>query len=137
MSLEDYVPAAEWSDAALDRERWGDLVEPALERLARARSADRLPHAVLLVGVLGVVVRPVQQVVIMHGGAAFALPVVIDRGVAGDPDQPGSDALLIAQFRQIGVSLYQALLQKVIHVVRVGHPLLQETAQLLAILISD
>lgn len=39
-----------WSDEVLDRERWGELVEPALDRLIRARDRDRLPHALLLVG---------------------------------------------------------------------------------------
>jgi len=45
---------ARWWDAELlDRERWGDLVAPALERLMSARDRDRLPHAVLLVGPAG------------------------------------------------------------------------------------
>jgi hypothetical protein len=39
-----------WSDEVLDRSRWGELVEPALNRLVGARDRDRLPHATLLVG---------------------------------------------------------------------------------------
>lgn len=42
-----------WGPDALDRERWGALVEPALERLRSARDRDRLPHAVLMVGPSG------------------------------------------------------------------------------------
>jgi hypothetical protein len=42
-----------WSPEVLDRERWGPLVEPALERLVGARDRDRLPHAVLMVGPAG------------------------------------------------------------------------------------
>jgi hypothetical protein len=43
-------PVTWWDPEALDRERWGGLVEPALERLLGARERDRLPHAVLMVG---------------------------------------------------------------------------------------
>jgi hypothetical protein len=43
-------PITWWDPDALDRERWGELVEPALERLLGARDRDRLPHAVLMVG---------------------------------------------------------------------------------------
>ena len=39
-----------FSDAALDRSRWGELVEPFLQRIALARDRDRFPHALLLVG---------------------------------------------------------------------------------------
>jgi len=46
-------PTRWWDSAALDRERWGELVAPALERLTSARDRDRLPHAVLLVGPAG------------------------------------------------------------------------------------
>ncbi len=46
-------PARWWDFEVLDRERWGDLVAPALERLVSARDRDRLPHAVLLVGPAG------------------------------------------------------------------------------------
>jgi hypothetical protein len=42
-----------WDSTTLDRERWGDLVAPALERFMSARDRDRLPHAVLLVGPAG------------------------------------------------------------------------------------
>jgi len=44
------ISGAPWPPSALDRDRWGGLVEPVLQRLERARSEDRLPHAVLLVG---------------------------------------------------------------------------------------
>jgi len=43
-------PASWWDSDALDRERWGALVEPALERLLGARDRNRLPHAVLMIG---------------------------------------------------------------------------------------
>jgi hypothetical protein len=43
-------PNTWWDADALDRERWGTLVEPALERLLGARDRDRLPHAMLMVG---------------------------------------------------------------------------------------
>ena len=46
-------PARWWDAELLDRETWGDLVAPALERLMSARDRDRLPHAVLLVGPAG------------------------------------------------------------------------------------
>ena len=46
-------PVTWWGAEALDRERWGALVEPALERLLGARDRDRLPHAVLMVGPAG------------------------------------------------------------------------------------
>jgi hypothetical protein len=39
-----------WSDEVLDRDRWGRLVTPALEKLVRARDRERLPHALLMVG---------------------------------------------------------------------------------------
>lgn len=42
-----------WDESVLDRQRWGPLVEPALERLLQARDRDRLPHAILLVGPAG------------------------------------------------------------------------------------
>jgi hypothetical protein len=46
-------PIPWWSPEALDRGRWGSLVEPALQRLLKARDRDRLPHAVLMVGPAG------------------------------------------------------------------------------------
>ena len=46
-------PVTWWDEDVLDRDRWGAFVEPALERLIRARNRDRLPHAVLLVGPAG------------------------------------------------------------------------------------
>jgi hypothetical protein len=39
-----------WDAHALDRGRWGALVEPTLERLQGARDRDRLPHSLLMVG---------------------------------------------------------------------------------------
>ncbi len=39
-----------WGDDVLDRERWRDVVQPALERIALARDRDRMPHALLLIG---------------------------------------------------------------------------------------
>ena len=42
-----------WSDEPLDRERWGRLVEPALERIVVARDRGRFPHALLLTGPAG------------------------------------------------------------------------------------
>lgn len=46
-------PASWWHADALDRERWGPLVEPGLERLIQARDRDRFPQSVLLVGPAG------------------------------------------------------------------------------------
>lgn len=44
-------PAAGWwDDDVLDRERWGEVVRPVLERFALARDRDRLPQTLLLVG---------------------------------------------------------------------------------------
>ncbi len=43
-------PAVWFDDADLDWDRWRDLVAPAVERIARAAAADRLGHALLLVG---------------------------------------------------------------------------------------
>ncbi len=42
-----------FSAAALNRSRWGELVEPFLQRIALARDRDRFPHALLLVGPRG------------------------------------------------------------------------------------
>jgi len=42
-----------FSNADLDRSRWGELVEPFLQRIALARDRDRFPHALLLVGPRG------------------------------------------------------------------------------------
>jgi DNA polymerase-3 subunit delta' len=42
-----------FSKAALNRAKWGSLVEPLLERIALARDRDRFPHALLLVGSRG------------------------------------------------------------------------------------
>lgn len=39
--------------AVLDRDKWGALVAPVLERIALARDRDRFPHALLLVGPRG------------------------------------------------------------------------------------
>jgi hypothetical protein len=46
-------PATWWNSDALDRERWGPLVEPALGRLLQARNRGRFPQSVLLVGPAG------------------------------------------------------------------------------------
>jgi hypothetical protein len=42
-----------WPDKVLDRSRWGEVVEPVLQRIARARDRGRFPHALLLVGPRG------------------------------------------------------------------------------------
>lgn len=42
-----------WGPEVLDRERWGAIVGPVLDRLLTARDRDRLPHALLLVGPQG------------------------------------------------------------------------------------
>jgi DNA polymerase III delta prime subunit len=41
---------APYSEAALDRRRWGPLVDPALRRVAAAIARDRFPHALLFSG---------------------------------------------------------------------------------------
>ena len=66
-------PVTWWGAEALDRERWGALVEPALERLLGARDRDRLPHAVLMAGPagLGRELAAVEAAVLLAcGGAA-------------------------------------------------------------------
>jgi len=42
-----------FSNAVLDRSKWGALVEPLLQRVALARDRDRFPHALLLIGPKG------------------------------------------------------------------------------------
>ncbi len=42
-----------FSDAVLNRSKWGELVEPFLQRIALARDRDRFPHALLVVGPRG------------------------------------------------------------------------------------
>lgn len=42
-----------FSNAVLDRSKWGELVEPVLGRIALARDRDRFPHGLLLVGPRG------------------------------------------------------------------------------------
>lgn len=42
-----------FSDAVLNRSKWGALVEPFLQRIALARDRNRFPHALLLVGPKG------------------------------------------------------------------------------------
>ena len=54
-------PASWWHADALDRERWGPLVEPGLERLIQARDRDRFPQSVLLVGPAGLGRSPVRR----------------------------------------------------------------------------
>jgi DNA polymerase-3 subunit delta' len=39
-----------WEPAALDRTRWQALVDPILERVARALDSERFPHGLLLAG---------------------------------------------------------------------------------------
>jgi DNA polymerase-3 subunit delta' len=39
-----------WTSEELDRDHWGGIVEPVLERFTAARDRDRLPHALLVVG---------------------------------------------------------------------------------------
>lgn len=43
-------PTVWFDDADLDRDRWRDLVAPVVERVVQAAAADRLAHALLLVG---------------------------------------------------------------------------------------
>ncbi len=63
-----------WNSTTLDREQWGDLVAPALERLMSARDRDRLPHALLLVGPagLGRELAAVEAATLLVCGAATA-----------------------------------------------------------------
>ncbi len=46
-------PTAWFDNADLDGERWRELVGPAVERVAWAAAADRLSHALLLIGPQG------------------------------------------------------------------------------------
>jgi hypothetical protein len=68
-------PASWWDSDALDRERWGALVEPALERLLGARDRNRLPHAVLMIGPpgLGRELAAVEAAVLLTCEGAGAL----------------------------------------------------------------
>jgi DNA polymerase-3 subunit delta' len=47
MSVE---PQRWWDEADLDREKWGDSVQPVLERVHSARDRNRFPSSLLLVG---------------------------------------------------------------------------------------
>ena len=51
--MSDELAASWWNRDVLEHERWGALVEPALERLLQARDRDRFPQSVLLVGPAG------------------------------------------------------------------------------------
>lgn len=42
-----------WSEETLARDRWGQLVDPVLERIVAARDRERFPHALLLIGPAG------------------------------------------------------------------------------------
>ena len=46
-------PARWWQPSRLDRERWAEVVEPVVERVASACRRQRLPHALLLIGPAG------------------------------------------------------------------------------------
>jgi hypothetical protein len=43
-------PQLWWDEADLDRERWGESVQPVLDRALSARDRDRFPSSLLLVG---------------------------------------------------------------------------------------
>ena len=68
-------PASWWPSDALDRKRWGALVEPALKRLLGARDRNRLPHAVLMIGPpwLGRELAAVEAAVLLTCEGAGAL----------------------------------------------------------------
>jgi len=42
-----------WPAEVMDRERWGSMVDDALERVVRARRSGRFPHALLFAGPAG------------------------------------------------------------------------------------
>ena len=47
------APVFWWNGNELERDRWGAIVEPALDLILLARDRHRLPHALLLVGPAG------------------------------------------------------------------------------------
>jgi hypothetical protein len=63
-----------WSEDRLDRERWGELAAPVLERIVDARDRERMPHALLLVGPpgLGRELAAVEAAILLtcHGAEA-------------------------------------------------------------------
>ncbi|MCG6964272.1 MAG: hypothetical protein LJE95_13510 [Acidobacteria bacterium] len=42
-----------WDPSLLDRDRWGEITGPLLERILGARDGERMPHSLLLVGPAG------------------------------------------------------------------------------------
>ena len=75
-----------WEPAALDRRRWQALVDPVLERVARALDSERFPHGLLLAGPPGL-------------GRELAAVEIAVRLVCPDATGPWSDGACSARVR--------------------------------------
>ena len=102
-----------WDEVTLDRSRWGELVEPALQRLIRARDRDRMPHALLLVGPggLGRELAAVEAAVLLvcegaaapwsEGGAAQRVRHGLHPDVQAVLPTGAAEIIKISQIREI------------------------------------
>jgi replication-associated recombination protein RarA len=102
-----------FEEAALDRERWGELVDPVFERIASAEGRNRLPQALLLVGPPGlgrelVAVETAVLVTCEESAEPWSSSGCADRVRRGlHPDveavmpQPPSQLIRIDQVRQV------------------------------------
>ncbi len=100
-----------WEPEVLDRERWGAVIDPALERVRRAHRRGLSPHALLVVGPSGLGREVAAVEMAAHlvcgeeraGGAAGADRV--RRGVHPDvavvAPQPPSEQIKIEQVREV------------------------------------
>ena len=75
-----------WEAAALDQTRWQALVDPVLERVARALDSERFPHGLLLAGPPGL-------------GRELAAVEIAVRLVCPDATGPWSDGACSARVR--------------------------------------
>ena len=104
-----------WEPEVLDRERWGALVDPALEHVQRAHGRGLFPHALLLVGPagLGREMAAVEMATLLVCGEEHAgLEAGADRVRRGvHPDvvvvapQPPSEHIKIEQVREVTASV--------------------------------
>ncbi len=104
-----------WAPEVLDRERWGALVAPALERVQRAQRRGLFPHALLLVGPSGlgreVAAVEMATLLVCGGGPAGGEGGAdrVRRGVHPDvvvvAPEPPSEAIKIEQVREVTASV--------------------------------
>lgn len=102
-----------WSDHALDRERWGAVVEPTLRLVLGALDGERFPHGLLLVGPagLGRELAALETAVLLVGAATDGLWPAdgpsdrVRRGVHPDAaivrPEPPSKRIKIGQIRTV------------------------------------